>query len=207
MGVLGASGSGHQGPRRGSVCQVPRPMIPDTQAEGRRPPTAPLVLGEPPAQPSLHSRRCGGRPHEGAPCVSSDELKLVPRAGPGVPGHGGARVLGAHSRLPPPRLGALVPLPGPALFAPKRDAPLLRTPAAQGRASLCPLAAPVRDAGRLSAAPGARAQSRAHGCGRGGAREARAKEPAAAEGAPRSTSWRWPRPRLLLFSTWSAMEK
>lgn len=112
----------------------------------------------------------------------------------------------AHSWLPAPKLRAARPPPGPALFAPKPGAPLLSRSRSIGCTPPFPFAEPFPGAGRLSAAPQARALSGALGCGLGGAWEARSGKPAAEEGAARSTSWRWLQTRLLLFSTWSAME-
>lgn len=64
-----------------------------------------LVLGQMGSVPA----HCSVRPREGAPCVSSDELKLVLRAGRGPPGLGqglGARGALLAARRRPPGRGA-----------------------------------------------------------------------------------------------------
>lgn len=112
----------------------------------------------------------------------------------------------AHSWLPSAELWTAGLAAGPALFALKVGAPLLSCSGSLGLTPQFPSAERSLGVSRLSAAPRARALSWAHRGGRGGAGEALFEKPADGEGAPRSTSWRWPRTRLLLFSTWSAVE-
>ncbi|XP_039730549.1 uncharacterized protein LOC120612147 [Pteropus medius] len=155
---------------------------------------------------SQFTSQCPSRPREGVPCVSSAKLKLILKAGRGLPGR--VQGLGARSALLAAgrKVQGRKASPGARAIRPQTGSPLLSCAHSLGCTLSFPNAGPFLGAGCLFAAPRARALSEEQVCKYSVAGEARSGKPAAREGAPKSTSRSWLRTRLLLFSTWSAAE-
>ena len=96
----GGRGAGGGTPRKcpqRSTCSPPRRLPrgalgprglrkPRVRKGKRLHPPSPCTQAETPLEASRLLPHCPSRPREGVPCVSSDKLKLVQRAGPGSPG-------------------------------------------------------------------------------------------------------------------------
>lgn len=92
----GGGGTPRKCPQR-STCSPPRRLPrgalgprglrkPRVRKGKRLHPPSPCTQAETPLEASRLLPHCPSRPREGVPCVSSDKLKLVQRAGPGSPG-------------------------------------------------------------------------------------------------------------------------